>query len=149
MPRRVTEVAVVFKEAPLPLFTKAGDDHLGANLLAFRIQPDEGIALRFAAKQPGLAPALRWVTMDFRYGTSFGVEPPAAYERLLLDAMLGDATLFTREDEVEAQWRSITPLAEQWASRDAPPPAAYAAGSWGAPEADAFIERDGRAWRRP
>ncbi len=149
LPRRVTEIAVVFKEAPLPLFTGGGQDHIGANLLAFRIQPDEGIALRFAAKQPGFQTTLRWVTMDFRYGTSFGVEPPAAYERLLLDAMLGDATLFTREDEVEAQWRIITPIDEAW--KEAPVKAlpAYEAGSWGPPGADAFMAQDGRAWRRP
>ncbi len=148
LPRRVTEIAVVFKQAPLPLFT-GGGDRVGADMLAFRIQPDEGIALRFAAKQPGFQTALRWVTMDFRYGTSFGVEPPAAYERLLLDAMLGDATLFTREDEVEAQWRVITPIDEAWKASRASAVPLYEAGSWGPPEADAFIERDGRVWRRP
>jgi glucose-6-phosphate 1-dehydrogenase len=149
MPRRVTEIAVVFKEAPLPLFTRGEGDQIGSNLLAFRIQPDEGIALRFAAKQPGFQTALRWVTMDFRYGTSFGIEPPAAYERLLLDCMVGDATLFTREDEVEAQWRIVTPIAEAWREAVGATPSAYAAGSWGPPEADAFVEREGRTWRRP
>lgn len=147
--RRVTEIAVVFREAPLPLFAQAAEDHIGANVLAFRIQPDEGIALRFAAKQPGFQPALRWVTMDFRYGTSFGVEPPAAYERLLLDAMLGDATLFTREDEVEAQWRVITPIDAAWKEARVGAPPAYEAGSFGPADADRLLERDGRLWRRP
>ncbi|HEX7125017.1 MAG TPA: glucose-6-phosphate dehydrogenase [Thermodesulfobacteriota bacterium] len=149
LPRRVTEIAVVFEEAPLSLFTRDGGDRIGSNVLVFRIQPDEGIALRFAAKQPGFQTAVRWVTMDFRYGTSFGIDPPDAYERLLLDAMLGDATLFTREDEVEAQWRIVTPIEEAWRSSRAPGVPLYEAGSWGPPEADAFIERDGRVWRRP
>jgi glucose-6-phosphate 1-dehydrogenase len=147
--RRVTEIAIVFKEAPLPLFTRADQDHLGANLLAFRIQPDEGIALRFAAKEPGFKPAVRWVTMDFRYGTSFGVEPPSAYERLLLDAMLGDATLFTREDEVEAAWGAVTPIVEAWGEARPAALPTYPAGSWGPREADALLEADGRTWRRP
>ncbi len=149
MPRRVTEIAVVFKEAPLALFGRADDGRAGANVLAFRIQPDEGIALRFAAKQPGFAMRIRWVTMDFRYGTSFGVELPAAYERLLLDCMLGDATLFTREDEVETAWGIVTPILEAWRARPIAELPAYEAGAWGPPEADAFIEADGRTWRRP
>ncbi len=149
MPRRVTEIAVVFKEAPLALFGHTDGDRVAANVLAFRIQPDEGIALRFAAKQPGFATRIRWVTMDFRYGTSFGIEPPAAYERLLLDCMLGDATLFTREDEVESAWRIVTPVLEAWRGRPVAGLPGYEAGSWGPAEADAFIEADGRTWRRP
>src|SRR5208283_1571789 len=110
-----------------------------------RIQPDEGISLRFATKVPGQGIAVRDVAMDFRYGNEFGSSTPEAYERLILDAMRGDATLFTRADEVEAQWRFIDPIRRGWETEHAPL-AFYDAGSWGPPEADAILEPGGDRW---
>jgi glucose-6-phosphate 1-dehydrogenase len=146
LPKRVTEIAVQFRRAPLQLFDESGDG-LEPNMLALRIQPDEGITLRFAAKLPGPAMRVRPVSMDFRYGTSFGVEPPEAYERLLLDAMLGDSTLFTRWDAVEVAWGFVTQILEGWAA-GRPQIETYDAGSWGPDAADRLIEADGRRWRR-
>ncbi|MBX6340889.1 MAG: glucose-6-phosphate dehydrogenase [Thermomicrobiaceae bacterium] len=148
MPRRVTEIAIQFKSVPHPLFKSPGAA-VEPNVLAIRIQPDEGIALKIAAKVPGPQIRLRSVNMGFLYGTSFLVAPPEAYERLLLDSMLGDSTLFTRRDETEAAWRPITQILEGWA--EAPPPdfPNYEAGTWGPHEADIFLARDGREWRRP
>jgi glucose-6-phosphate 1-dehydrogenase len=145
LPKRVTEIALTFRQVPLKLFGRgAGPD---ANTLALRIQPDEGITLRFDSKVPGPEARIQPVAMEFRYGTSFGQEPPEAYERLLLDAILGDPTLFIRRDEVEACWAWIDPIESGWAAAGGAP-AEYPAGSWGPPEADALLERDGRAWRR-
>jgi glucose-6-phosphate 1-dehydrogenase len=144
--KRVAEVTVHFKSPPLALFR--GAQAVGANALVMRVQPDEGIALRFATKVPGAAVAMREVAMDFRYGAAFGTSGPEAYERLLLDAMRGDATLFTRADEVEAQWGFIDPILEVWRTQDAPL-RLYEAGSWGPREADELVQRDGAAWRRP
>jgi glucose-6-phosphate 1-dehydrogenase len=110
------------------------------------VQPDEGISLRFESKVPGQVNQIRPVTMDFRYNASFGVESPEAYERLLLDAMLGDSTLFTRSDEVEASWSLITPIHHGW--ENSSNVYGYEAGTWGPKEADQFIERTGRKWRR-
>ena len=118
------------------------------NLLAIRIQPDEGILLRFGSKVPGLGLDIRTVTMDFTYGSAFSVDSPDAYETLILDAMLGDASLFTRADEVEAAWAIATPIVETWVDGPAPEMPNYAAGTWGPDAADALIERDGRRWRR-
>ena len=148
MPKKVTEVALVFKEAPLRLFGGAQTAGRRANVLAIRIQPDEGISLNFGSKLPGATTTIHPVSMEFRYGTSFGTEPPEAYERLLLDCMLGDPSLFTRGDEVEASWTWISRIHQHWAEtrRDAAP---YEAGTWGPPEADELLARDGRAWRRP
>src|SRR5262249_57592564 len=123
----------------------AGDEPTS---LVMRIQPDEGIWLRFATKVPGQGYAIREVAMDFRYGTEFGSSTPEAYERLILDAMRGDATLFTRADEVEAQWAFIDPILSGWAEQSAPV-ATYEAGSWGPSEADALLEPGGDRWRRP
>jgi glucose-6-phosphate 1-dehydrogenase len=148
MPKKVTEVALVFRAAPHRLFVTGDDDH-EPNVLAIRIQPDEGISVKFGSKVPGPTTEVHPVNMEFRYGTSFGAEPPEAYERLLLDGMLGDASLFTRGDEVEASWRWITPIHQAWATGGAPPTASYEAGSWGPREADALLARDGRRWRRP
>jgi glucose-6-phosphate 1-dehydrogenase len=144
--RRVSEISVHFKHVPHALL--AQDGPVDQDVLAIRIQPDEGIGLRFVAKVPGPTMTLRPVTMDFRYGSTFGGSGPEAYERLLLDAMLGDPTLFARADEVSAAWRFVTPLLQAWA--DAPPPdfPNYAAGTWGPANAIDLIERDGRAWRR-
>jgi glucose-6-phosphate 1-dehydrogenase len=146
---RVTEVAVQFKSPPLALFARGGAPQIDPNILAIRIQPDEGILLRFGAKVPGQALQIRNVNMDFRYGSSFAVDSPDAYETLLLDAMIGDDSLFTRGDEVERAWAIIDPIVEAWRSGHAGPIHFYGAGSWGPPAADELLERDGRAWRRP
>ncbi len=147
LPKRATEVAITFKMAPLQLFRQIGADNATPNLLVLRIQPDEGISLRFGAKVPGTRSDVRPVNMDFRYGTSFGVDAPEAYERLLLDAMLGDSTLFTRWDGVEAAWELLNPVLDAW-SNGASPLQTYEAGSWGPKRADALIEGDGREWHR-
>jgi glucose-6-phosphate 1-dehydrogenase len=146
LPKSGTEIAIQFKSAPSVLFNKQLAD-MGANVLVIRIQPDEGISLRMQAKIPGAAVRVEPVKMDFHYGTSFGKASPEAYERLLLDAMSGDATLFARRDEVESAWRFIDSIEEAW-SESAAPLAFYQAGSWGPYEADKLIEEDGRSWRR-
>ena len=145
--RRVTEIAIQFKKVPHSLFD-APDGGISQNVLAVRVQPDEGIAIRFITKEPGNATVLRDVAMDFRYGTAFGSNTPEAYERLLLDAMRGDATLFTRRDEVEEQWAFIDPVIEAWREHPVAPPL-YPAGSWGPEQADDLLARDGRRWRKP
>jgi len=151
LPKRVTEIAIVFKEAPHLLFGKRADS-IRPNVLSIRIQPDEGIALNFGSKLPGPAMEVAPVSMEFRYGSSFGVEPPEAYERLLLDCLLGDGTLFTRADEVEASWTWVSRIhrrwAEQTASGDMRLPE-YAAGTWGPDEAERMMAADGRSWRLP
>ena len=147
MPKRATEIAIQFKEVPLRLFRESTGDP-APNVLAMRIQPDEGIMLRFAAKVPGLGLDVRAVNMDFAYGTSFAVDSPDAYETLILDALLGDASLFTRADEVEAAWSVVTPIINSWADMPAPHFPDYAAGTWGPEAATELIERDGRRWRR-
>ncbi len=148
LPRRVTEIAIEFKQVPHLMFQSIGELDLSPNILTMRIQPDEGIALRFAAKVPGATTRLRTVRMDFLYGASFGQAGPDAYERLLLDAMLGDPTLFARRDEVEAAWQLMQPILDAWG--DLPVPVyPYEAGAWGPSKADALIRRDGREWRRP
>jgi glucose-6-phosphate 1-dehydrogenase len=149
MPTRVTEVAVQFKSPPLALFERAGAPNIEPNILAIRIQPDEGILLRFGAKVPGQGMQIRSVNMDFRYGFSFAVDSPDAYETLLLDAMVGDASLFTRDDEVERAWVILDPILRAWADGGGGPLHFYGAGSWGPPAADELLERDGRSWRRP
>jgi glucose-6-phosphate 1-dehydrogenase len=150
MPKRVSEVAVRFKSPPFLMFQDMYPDAIDANVLVIRIQPDEGISLRFEAKVPGTDMRMRPVNMDFHYGSSFGEPQPEAYETLLLDAMLGDGMLFARYDMVESAWSLTTPLLEHWEST-APETTFpnYAAGTWGPAEADAFLARDGREWRRP
>ena len=147
LPKRATEIAIQFKDVPHRLFESA-QSNPEPNLLAIRIQPDEGIVLRFASKVPGLGLDIRTVNMDFTYGSAFSTDAPEAYETLILDAMLGDASLFTRADEVEAAWTAVDPILDAWL--DEPPPdfPNYEAGSWGPPEADRLIERAGRRWRR-
>ena len=152
MARRATEIAIEFKRPPLMLFGESATPP-EPNLLGLRIQPDEGIMLRFAAKVPELGLDVRSVNMDFTYGTSFIRDAPEAYETLLLDAMLGDASLFTRADEVEAAWGIVSPMIEVWDEWDrrGDPDADicfYEAGSWGPSEAERLIESDGRRWRR-
>ena len=147
MPRRATEVAIQFKPAPLPLFAQTAVESTAPNLLILRIQPDEGASLRFSAKVPGPQVDIRNVSMDFQYGSSFLKPSAEAYERLLLDALLGDSTLFARWDEVERGWEIVDELVQLWGAL---PIAAsnYAEGTWGPNEADALIRRDGREWRR-
>jgi len=148
LPRRVTEIAIEFKQVPHLMFQSIGDLDLTPNVITMRIQPDEGIALKFAAKVPGPTTQLRPVRMDFLYGTSFGEAGPDAYERLLLDAMLGDPTLFARRDEVETAWALMQPILDGWA--ELPTPVyPYESGSWGPSKAEALMRRDRREWRRP
>jgi glucose-6-phosphate 1-dehydrogenase len=148
LPKSGTEISVHFKKAPLVLFNKEVTA-MDQNVLVIRIQPDEGISLRMQAKMPGTTFRIEPVKMDFHYGTSFGKASPEAYERLLLDAMSGDATLFARRDEVEEAWAFIDPIEEAWhAKKDAPPLCFYPAGSWGPEEADQLLSADGRSWRR-
>lgn len=148
LPKRLTEVALQFKAVPHLAFPREAARGLNPNALVMRIQPDEGVTLRFGAKVPGQAFILRDVLMDFSYGAAFLEEPPDAYERLLLDAMAGDPTLFIRSDEVDTAWGIVQPLLDVWGSGGAPL-AGYAAGSWGPRAADTLLERDGRQWRVP
>jgi glucose-6-phosphate 1-dehydrogenase len=148
LPKRITEVALQFQGVPHLAFNAAESRELRPNALVLRIQPDEGVALRFGAKVPGQAFKVRDVLMDMSYGAAFLEEPPDAYERLLLDAMVGDPTLFIRSDEVDQAWQIVQPLLDTWEQRPAPL-AGYAAGTWGPRQADQLIERDGRQWRTP
>jgi glucose-6-phosphate 1-dehydrogenase len=146
LPKKATEIAVIYKEAPGVLFNRAchGDD---TNVLVIRIQPDEGIALRVNSKVPGINNPIQPVRMDFRYGSYFGVAPPEAYERLIADCIIGDSTLFAREDEVLASWRLLTPILHRWqevAPKDLPN---YPSGSWGPVSADQLLQKSGRHWR--
>jgi glucose-6-phosphate 1-dehydrogenase len=149
MPRRVTEIAIQFQRVPHLMFQAAGTTDVEPNLLTLRIQPDEGISLRFAAKIPGTTMELRTVRMDFAYGASFGSAGADAYERLLIDAMMGDQTLFARRDEVETAWHIIDPVLAAWQAEEVTGLPLYEAGTWGPEKSDALIERDGRVWRRP
>jgi glucose-6-phosphate 1-dehydrogenase len=148
LPKRLTEVALQFQKVPHLAFGAAESRGLRPNALVLRIQPDEGVALRFGAKVPGQAFKVRDVLMDMSYGSAFLEEPPDAYERLLLDAMIGDPTLFIRSDEVDQAWRVVDPILTAWES-GAVPLGGYAAGTWGPRQADQLIERDGRQWRTP
>jgi glucose-6-phosphate 1-dehydrogenase len=145
--RRVTEIAVVFKRAPHLPFDLTSTQELGANALVIRVQPDEGVTIRFGAKVPGTAMEVRDVTMDFGYGHAFTQDSPEAYERLILDVLLGDPPLFPRQKEVELSWQILDPILEHWARRGQPEQ--YAPGSWGPDAAEAMLARDGRTWRRP
>jgi glucose-6-phosphate 1-dehydrogenase len=147
LPKRATEIAIQYREVPHRLFQDEGVE-LGANLLAIRIQPDEGIMLRFGAKVPGLGLDVRSVTMDFSYGSAFSVDSPDAYETLILDALQGDASLFTRADEVEEAWSIVDPIIDAWTGSPAPDFPNYDAGSWGPDAADELLAREGRRWRR-
>ncbi len=148
LPKRVTEIAIQFKEAPHLLFSQLAEQNLEPNVLVVRVQPDEGITLRIGAKIPGQVTRIRWVNMDFRYGASFGVSSPEAYERLLLDCILGDSTLYARRDMTERGWEIVEPVLEAWES-SRPVFPNYEAGTWGPLSANEFIESDGRRWRRP
>jgi glucose-6-phosphate 1-dehydrogenase len=164
LPKRVSEVAIHFRSAPLAVFHNefgAGNGDAGAvdvgvvddheaipNLLILRIQPEEGISLKFNSKRPGAGMTLRPVSMDFNYGSSFGERSPSAYETLLLDAIAGDATLYTRQDMVEASWSVVQPILDYWGTRKFTFPN-YAPGTWGPAEADEMLKRHGHSWRRP
>jgi len=149
LPKKSTEISIHFKDAPCVLFNTSCDGRTGDNVLVIRIQPDEGISLRMVSKIPGNSVRLEPVKMDFQYATSFGKVSPEAYERLLLDAIAGDATLFARRDEVEEAWRFIDHIEHAWHQSSTPPPMAeFVAGSWGPREADDMLLRDGNQWRR-
>ena len=149
LPRKVSEIAIHFRRAPHLLFRQASTSGVTSNILALRIQPDEGISLRFDTKVPGPDILIEPARMEFGYGASFEETPPEAYEALLLDAMQGDGTLFTRSDEVETAWEWVTRLLGVWEAgppRDFPN---YEAGSWGPAAADQMLRQDGREWRTP
>jgi glucose-6-phosphate 1-dehydrogenase len=150
LPRRVTEIAIEFKRPPFLLFRKADlpVEDVNPNMLVLRIQPDEGISLRFQSKVPGEDVGLQSVTMDFSWGSELNELPFSAYETLLLDVIRGDATLFNRDDQVEESWRLVGPVLRSWES-DRGETDTYVAGSWGPEAAVAMLAADGRRWRRP
>ena len=145
--KRVTEIAIQLKSIPRVLFGEAHGEEVSPNVMALNIQPDEGIAILFEAKVPGMGYRIQPVKMGFRYGEAFGATAPDAYERLVMDAMLGDASLFSRADAVEATWGVVQPILDGWRQQHSPA-YPYLPGSWGPAEADGFIQRDGRKWRR-
>ena len=149
LPKRVTEVAMVYNRPPLRLFPNTGDGAVEPNTIVLRIQPDEGISLKFATKAPGPTMDVNSVDMDFLYGESFGAAPPEAYERLLLDAMLGDHTLFTRSDEVEVAWSLLTPVLDTWEQLGQHGMQIYEAGTWGPVAAFELLWKEGKEWRQP
>ncbi|MER7547158.1 glucose-6-phosphate dehydrogenase [Actinomadura sp.] len=144
--RRVTEVAMVFQKAPHLPFSQTDTEELGQNALVMRVQPDEGITVRFGSKVPGTSMEIRDVNMDFAYGESFTETSPEAYERLLLDVLIGDPPLFPRQEEVELSWKILDPITEYWASRSGLDQ--YKSGGYGPASADELMARDGRTWRR-
>src|SRR3954464_13454935 len=145
--RRVTEIAVVFKRAPHLPFESTATEELGKNALVIRVQPDEGVTLRFGAKVPATAMEVRDVTMDFGYGHAFTESSPEAYERLILDVLLGAPPLFPRHEEVELSWKVLDPIEECWATQGQPEQ--YQSGTWGPASANQMMAHDGRVWRRP
>ncbi len=145
--RRETTIAIQFKRAPHPPFEETAAEGLRPNVLLVHVQPDEGVSLAIGAKVPGQGMTIRTVHMDFLYGGAFRTAMPEAYERLILDTLLGDSTLFTRADEVEEQWLLVDAIVAAW-QRDRPGFPNYAAGSWGPPSANDLLHRDGRSWRR-
>jgi len=147
LPKRASEISVRLKEVPPILFNRNRLAPLDSNVLTIRIQPDEGFALGINSKIPGAHVRIYPVQMDFRYSSTFGATSPEAYERLLLDVMAGDQTLFMRRDAVETAWRWVMPILERWDERANEPLPTYAAGEWGPPEADRLIEATGRQWR--
>jgi glucose-6-phosphate 1-dehydrogenase len=145
--RRVTEVAVVFRKSPHQPFSDSAVEELTNNAFVIRVQPDEGVTLRFGSKVPGAGMEIRDVNMDFVYGGSFTESSPEAYERLILDVLLGDPPLFPRHEEVELSWQILDPILDFWAKKGRPE--AYPSGGWGPDGAHKMLARDGRAWRRP
>ena len=149
MPKKVTEISITFRKAPHLMFGSNSARPPAPNVLAIRIQPDEGIALHFGSKVPGPSTDIAPVNMEFRYGTSFGQEPPEAYERLILDAMLGDGTLFIRDDETETSWSFISRIHEAWKKQKKKNLPTYHAGTWGPPQADLLMAGSDIKWRNP
>jgi glucose-6-phosphate 1-dehydrogenase len=147
LPKRTTEIAIQFRRPPLHIFRSVSPSSIASNLLVVNVQPDEGISIRFEAKLPATRMQLAPVMMNFRYGSAFGTPVPEAYETLLLDAMLGDPTLFARHDFVESSWALITPVLEQWRTAKDKNLPMYEAGEWGPREADEMLAKDGRRWR--
>jgi len=145
--RRVTEIAVVFKRAPQQLFAESQTRLLGENALVIRVQPDEGVTIRFGSKVPGVGMQVRDVTMDFGYGHAFTEDSPEAYERLILDVLLGEPPLFPRQREVELSWQILDPIVKAWEKQGSPQ--SYTPGSWGPESAHQMLATDGRVWRRP
>jgi glucose-6-phosphate 1-dehydrogenase len=145
--RRVTEIALVFKRAPHLPFDTTMTEELGKNALVIRVQPDEGITLRFGSKVPGSQMEVRDVNMDFSYGSAFAEDSPEAYERLILDMLLGEPSLFPLNTEVEYSWEILDPVLDYWAEHGKPDP--YESGTWGPDSAFEMIRRMGRDWRRP
>ncbi len=145
--RRVTEIALVFKRAPHLPFDATMTEELGKNALVIRVQPDEGITLRFGSKVPGSAMEVRDVSMDFSYGSAFAEDSPEAYERLILDVLLGEPSLFPVNEEVELSWEILDPVLDYWATHGSPDP--YESGTWGPESAKEMLRRTGREWRRP
>lgn len=146
LPKRTTEIAVVFKEVPGILFSE-GNKKTDNNVLVLRIQPNEGISLKINSKVPGPSSPIQPVKMDFNYGSYFGLAPPEAYERLIYDCMQGDSTLFARGDEVLASWRIMSPILERWQENPPSDFPNYASGTWGPQAADELLKRKGRVWR--
>jgi glucose-6-phosphate 1-dehydrogenase len=148
--KSVTEIAIHFKKAPHRLFSVAGvdcADSIGPNILVLQIQPNEGISLKFATKKPGPTTQLKWLSMDFGYGSAFGARSPSAYERLVHDCIIGDASLFARTDAVQTSWAFISPILSAWSGNSCGNFPNYQAGSWGPKESEKLIEQDGRDWR--
>ena len=145
--RRVTEIAVVFKRAPHLPFDQTMTEELGQNALVIRVQPDEGVTMRFGSKVPGSSMEVRDVNMDFSYGQAFTESSPEAYERLILDVLLGEPSLFPANAEVELSWKILDPVLDHWAASGRPEP--YEAGTWGPPSSQEMLRRSGREWRRP
>jgi len=145
--KQATEIAIVFRRAPHQIFRQTAAEEIASNVLALRIQPDEGIALKFVAKQPGQSMNFQPVNMEFQYGSTFGMHLASAYERLLVDCMVGDPTLFNRADSVEAAWALVQPFVDAWSGPGAASIVTYASGSWGPPEADRLLDRERRRWR--
>ena len=147
LPKRASEISIYLKPVPAILFNRNPAARLDPNVLTVRIQPDEGFALGISSKVPGPHVRIYPVNMDFDYSSTFGASSPEAYERLLLDVLAGDPTLFMRRDAVEASWRWIMPILDRWAEQASAPLPTYAAGDWGPVEADRLIENTGRQWR--
>jgi glucose-6-phosphate 1-dehydrogenase len=149
LPRRVTEIAIQFRRPPGTLFAQDKHLDLAANTLTFQIQPDEGLSLILNGKIPGLETRIQPVKMNFRYATTFGSNTPEAYERLVLDAMIGDGTLFIRGDEAETSWKLYTPILDYWKSQGQKGMDSYPAGSWGPQSGDTLLSANQHTWREP
>jgi glucose-6-phosphate 1-dehydrogenase len=148
LPKRITEITIFFNKAPDSLFKGRQVGELEHNVLSIQVQPKEGMSLRISSKPPGPRLRVRPVEMDFTYDSSFGVASPEAYERLLLDVMKGDATLFTRNDEIEESWDLLAPIFKEWESANPPPVYQYEAGTWGPSAADDLIRTTKDSWRK-